>query len=264
MNKFLVKLLLIIFFIFKITLVRAHEMWLEPINFVPTINETLSAHIKVGQNFNGESYPYIKSETKSLKLFNQQKIIKLKHRDGDYPAIQSPMKQNGLYVLSYESIPEKVNYENFNKFKEFLEEQDIWNKWSKENPSYIISTINVIFTRYAKSLIQTGKSIDQDFNTQLLFEIIALENPYSAKNKEGIKVLLLYKNKPFANSLITVFNKINNITSKQKIITDAKGEAYIPLKKQGTYLLSAVHFIKNNNKDADWHSLWASLTFEKK
>ena len=53
MNKFLVKLLLIIFFIFQTTLVRAHEMWLEPINFTPTINETLSAHIKVGQNFNG-------------------------------------------------------------------------------------------------------------------------------------------------------------------------------------------------------------------
>ena len=166
--------------------------------------------------------------------------------------------------MSYESIPEKVNYENFNKFKEFLEEQDLWTKWSKENPSYINSTINEIYTRYAKSLIQTGKSNDQDFNTQLLFEIIALENPYSVKNKEGIKVLLLYKNKPFANSLITVFNKMNNNTSKQKIITDAKGVAYIPLKKQGTYLLSAVHFIKNNNKDADWHYLWASLTFEKK
>jgi hypothetical protein len=57
---------------------------------------------------------------------------------------------------------------------------------------------------------------------------------------------------------------MNNNTSKQKIITDAKGVAYIPLNKQGAYLLSAVHFIKNNNKNADWHSLWASLTFEKK
>ena len=262
MNKFLVKFLLIIFFIFQITIVRAHEMWLEPINFAPSINETLNAHIKVGQNFNGETYPYIKSETKSLKLFNQQKAIKLKHRDGDYPAIQSPIKQSGLYVLSYESIPEKVNYENFNKFKEFLEEQDIWNKWSKENPKYINTSINEIYTRFAKSLIYVENKSHQDFNTNLLFELIVLQNHNNYSDQKFIKVLLLYEGKPLQKSTITVFNKLNNNVNKFKVVTDKEGHVTIPINQKGIFLLSAVNYIKSKNKNADWHSLWASLTFE--
>ena len=264
MNKFLVKLLLIIFFIFQTTLVRAHEMWLEPINFTPTINETLSAHIKVGQNFNGESYPYIKSETKSLKLFNQQKLIKLKHRDGDYPAIQSLVKKKGLYVLSYESVPEKVNYSSFDQFKLFLEEQGIWESWSKENRSFINSVIKEIYTRYAKSLIQVGNTYEEDFNTGLPFELIALKNPYLPNNNQGIPVVLLYNNKPFPNSTLTIFKRKNNNISIDKITTDQNGKAFIKFGGGGIFLINAVHFIKNKKNNADWHSLWASLTFEKK
>lgn len=264
MNKFLVKLILILVCSWQAAMVQAHEMWLEPLNFFPNINEQLKVHIKVGQNFNGESYPYIQSETKSLQLFNQNKTITLKHRDGDYPAIQSIVQKNGLHVLSYESIPEKVNYESFDKFKQFLQEQDLWDKWSKENPSYINSTIKEVYTRYAKSLIQIGQSNDEDFNTKLPFEIIALQNPYSAKNEKGIKVLLLYQNKPFKNYLINVFIKLNSDITKYKFKTNNYGEVFIPLNKKGIFLLSAVHFIKNKDYNSDWHSMWASLTFENK
>ncbi len=33
--------------------------------------------------------------------------------------------------------------------------------------------------------------------------------------------------------------------------------------KKGAFLISAVHFKKSEIKNADWHSLWASLTFKK-
>jgi uncharacterized GH25 family protein len=112
-------------------------------------------------------------------------------------------------------------------------------------------------------LVQVGNKSEEDFNTGLPFELIAIDNPYKNKNAKGIYVLLLYQNKPFANSQIAVFNKLNNKVSIAKTTTDSDGKALISLENKGLYLVSTVHFIKAEKKNADWHSLWASLTFEK-
>jgi len=261
MNHFLAKLTVVLLFSSISLTSSAHELWLEPEAFITQPNSKLNAHIKVGQKFNGDKFPYLRSETKSLKLFLEQKSITLQPRDGDYPAIQSSLKKSGLHILSYQSVPEKVDYKNFEVFKSFLQDEGLWKKWSKENPDFINSDIKETYTRYAKSLIQVGAKPGEDFNTGLLFELIALNNPYGSENK--VEVLLLYKNKPFPNSQITIFNKTKNETTISKIRTNNDGKATIALEKKGAFLISAVHFKKSEIKNADWHSLWASLTFKK-
>ena len=120
MNNFIGKFIVICLLCTTPLAAFAHELWLEPEQFILQANTDLKADIKVGQQLNGNKYPYIKSETKSLKLFLKKKEIKLTHRDGDYPANQSPIKNEGLHILSYESVPEKVNYANFEIFKTFM------------------------------------------------------------------------------------------------------------------------------------------------
>ena len=153
MNYFLAKLILIISFSFTTITSSAHELWLEPETFITQPYSKLNTHIKVGQKFNGDKFPYLSSETKSLRLFLDQRPIILKPRDGDYPAIQSILKKSGLYVLSYESFPEKVDYKNFETFKTFLKEEGIWDSWNKKNSKFINSDISEIYTRYAKDTI---------------------------------------------------------------------------------------------------------------
>ena len=57
--------------------------------------------------------------------------------------------------------------------------------------------------------------------------------------------------------------KLENETTISKIRTNNDGKATIALEKKGAFLISAVHFKKSEIKNADWHSLWASLTFKK-
>ena len=261
MNHFLAKLTVVLLFSSISLTSSAHELWLEPEAFITQPNSKLNAHIKVGQKFNGDKFPYLRSETKSLKLFLEQKSITLKPRDGDYPAIQSPLKESGLHILSYESVPEKVDYKNFEVFKSFLQDEGLWKRWSKENPDFINSDIKETYTRYAKSLIQVGAKSGEDFNTGLLFELIALNNPY--KNTNEVEVLLLYDGKPNPNSQITTFHKNRNQTEITKTKTDSSGKATISIKNTGLFLLSSVYFKKSDIKNADWQSLWASLTFQK-
>ena len=261
MNHFLAKLTVVLLFSSISLTSSAHELWLEPEAFITQPNSKLNAHIKVGQKFNGDKFPYLRSETKSLKLFLEQKSITLQPRDGDYPAIQSLLEESGLHVLSYQSTPEKVDYKNFEVFKSFLQDEGLWKKWSKENPDFINSDINETYTRYAKSLIQVGSKPGEDFNTGLLFELIALNTPYT--NTDKIEVLLLYDGKPHSNSQITVFHKNNNQTSISKTKTNIHGKATISSEKTGRYLISSVYLKKKKSNKTKWQSLWASLTFQK-
>ena len=128
MKNLLKKIISLFVFYFYCTLSFSHELWLEPVNFNLKPNQILQTHIKVGQNFHGEKYPYIGAETIKLNLFHDTKIIQLKHRDGDYPAIQATLTKKGSYILAYESAPELLQYDNFDKFKSFLEEQGLWNQ----------------------------------------------------------------------------------------------------------------------------------------
>ena len=260
MKNLLKKIVAIFIFYFYCTLSFSHELWLEPIKFNLQPNDKLQAHIKVGQNFNGEKYPYIGAETVKLNLFQNQKAIKLKHRDGDYPAIQAVLSRKGSYVLSYESMPEFLEYENYEKFKSFLEEQGLWDK-NKYPPS---NKITEVYSRYAKSIITVGNAEGSDFQTNLLFEIVLQKSIRNLKDLSEIPVKLYYQNKPYTNCQITIFRSLNNNLDIYKIITDEKGEANISIKEGGTFLLSAVHFSNNQTGqfNANWKSLWASLTFE--
>ena len=123
------------------SVLSAHEMWLEPENFILKKNTELRVNIKVGVDLAGDSYPYIRSETKNLRLFLDKTQIKLKHRDGDYPAIKSLLKKDGLYILSYQSSSEKVSYKSFSQFKSFLIEQNLWDYWSTKYPELINTQI---------------------------------------------------------------------------------------------------------------------------
>ena len=260
MKNLLKKIISLFVFYFYCTLSFSHELWLEPVNFNLKPNQILQTHIKVGQNFHGEKYPYIGAETIKLNLFHDTKIIQLKHRDGDYPAIQATLAKKGSYILAYESAPELLQYDNFDKFKSFLEEQGLWNQEKYTSSDKISES----YTRYAKSIITAGNAPGSDFKTGLLFELVVLNSISNLRNQSDIPVKLYYQDKPYANCQITMFRLFQNNLDIYKIATNDKGEAKIPMKEGGKFLLNAVYFSKNDNKqiNADWKSLWASSTFE--
>ncbi len=239
-----------------------HELWLEPKKFHLQTNEKLEVHIKVGQNFNGDNFPYISKETAKLNLFFDKKKIILKHRDGDYPAIQANVAQKGAYILTYESAPEILEYNNFEKFKLFLQEQGLWNK------HIFVQTDNIIesYTRFAKSIIRVGDSNGSDFKSDLIFELVLQDPIEKLKINSIIRVKLFYQDQPYKNSQITIFRTRQNKLDTYKVITNNNGEALVPTKDGGVFLLSAVKILKNNQKQnkAEWNSLWASVTFEVK
>ncbi|MDB4083417.1 DUF4198 domain-containing protein [Candidatus Pelagibacter sp.] len=244
--------------------VHAHELWLEPINFNFNNKELFKTNINIGQDFMGSPFGFYSPNKKSLYLENRNKVTKLSQRDGDFPAIQMLISEQGFHVLNYETNNKFLKYDSVEKFEDFVKEQGLQSTIDKFDRNKI-PTEN--YRRFAKVLITDGNNGFFIQKSKLDFEIIALSTPYKLKNS-FFEFQLFEKNKPLANWQITIFSKDANNTYKEKIKTNSNGVGKIRTIENRTYLLSAVKLNKANyfqklKFKSDWFSLWASLVIKK-
>lgn len=244
--------------------VYAHELWLEPINFNFNNKELFKTNINIGQDFMGSPFGFYSPNKKSLYLENRNKVTKLSQRDGDFPAIQMLISEQGFHVLNYETNNEFLKYDSVKKFEDFVKEQGLQSTIDKFDRNKI-PTEN--YRRFAKVLITDGNKGFFIQKSKLDFEIIALSTPYKLKNS-FFEFQLFEKNKPLGNWQITIFSKDENNTYKEKIKTNSNGVGKIRTIENRTYLLSAVKLNKANyfqklKFKSDWFSLWASLVIKK-
>jgi hypothetical protein len=257
---FFVIIFLVIFLKFK---AQSHELWLEPINFNFNNKELFKTNINIGQDFTGSPFGFYNPSKKSLYLENKDKVTKLLQRDGDFPAIQILISEQGFHVLNYETNNELLKYETVEKFEDFIKEQGLQKTINKLDKNKI-PTEN--YRRFAKVLITDGNDGFFIQKPKLDFEIIALNAPYELKNSL-FEFQLFEKNKPLGNWQITIFSKDENNTYKEKIKTNSNGVGKIRTIENRTYLLSAVKLNKANylqklRYKSDWFSLWASLVIK--
>ena len=244
--------------------VHAHELWLEPINFNFNNKELFKTNINIGQDFMGSPFGFYNPNKKNLYLENKNKVTQLSQRDGDFPAIQMLISEQGFHVLNYETNNEFLKYDSVEKFEDFVKEQGLQSAINKFNRNKI-PTEN--YRRFAKVLITDGNKGFFIQKPKLDFEIIALNTPYELKNS-FFKFQLFEKKKPLGNWQITIFSKDENNTYKEKIKTNSNGVGKIRTIENRTYLLSAVKLDKANYLQklkfkSDWFSLWASLVIKK-
>ena len=264
LKQFLYLFVIIFLVTFLKIKVHAHELWLEPINFNFNNKELFKTNINIGQDFMGSPFGFYSPNKKSLYLESRNKVTQLSQRDGDFPAIQMLITEQGFHVLNYETNNEFLKYDSVEKFEDFVKEQGLQNTIDKFDRNKI-PTEN--YRRFAKVLITDGNKGFFIQKSKLDFEIIALSTPYNLKNS-FFEFQLFEKNKPLGNWQITIFSKDENNTYKEKIKTNSNGVGKIRTIENRTYLLSAVKLNKANyfqkiKFKSDWFSLWASLVIKK-
>jgi len=264
LNQILYFFVIIFLVIFLKIKVHAHELWLEPINFNFNNKELFKTNINIGQDFMGSPFGFYSPNKKNLYLENINKVTKLSQRDGDFPAIQMLISEQGFHILNYETNNEFLKYDSVEKFEDFIKEQGLQSTINNIDRNKI-PTEN--YRRFAKVLITDGNKSFFIQKPKLDFEIIALDTPYELKNNI-FKFQLFEKKKPLGNWQITIFSKYENNIYKEKIKTNSNGVGKIRTVKNRTYLLSAVKLNKANYLQklkfkSDWFSMWASLVFKK-
>lgn len=228
-------------------------------------SDEIKAELKVGQEFNGASYPYRPSQIERFDLVADG-TVEVEARIGDNPALDMVSPTEGLVVVVHETKDNRLTYTEFEKFEKFVAHKAFPNL-IEEHDKRGLSRERFVesYRRYAKALVAVGNGAGADAPVGMKTEIVALANPYTDALTE-MPVHVLLDGAPRRNTQVELFEKSADgevdITLHQ---TDAEGKAVLPVKPGYSYLVDAVwaEALPNNDSDngAVWKTHWAALTF---
>ena len=245
----------------------AHDFWIEPSTFRPNVGENVTARLWVGPHLQGEPFARFSKLIVTFALFSDAGTTPLVGRDGDDPAGSVRISSPGLQFIGYRSHDYGVSIDAA-KFEDYLKEEGL------EEISKIRATrgetqkpAREVFSRAAKALLDAGTPPGKtakgfDRNLKFTLELILDRNPYTAAAGQTMPFRLLYEGKPLSGALVQALSRAHpekGVAAR----TDAKGRVALNLDASGFWMVKAVHMIPApKGVDADWQSLWASLTFE--
>lgn len=248
---------------------KGHEFWIDPEAHQVEPGATVVAAIRVGQDYEGSSYSYVPRNFRRFDYAFGDKVLPVEGTMGDRPAATIPVSGEGLMVLIHATTDTTLGWSDWEKFVKFVEHKDAaWVLEAHAARGLTEEDRREVYSRYAKSLVAVGDGTGTDFETGLLTEIVALENPYTGDMSDGIDVKVLYQGAPRAETQIEVFEKAaDQSVSIFTVQTDAKGTATVPVKPGYRYMLDSVVLREPEadvaaEKNVQWESLWANLTFQ--
>ena len=246
------------------TAVAAHDMWIEPTGFKPTIGRTVGFRLRVGQDFQGDPLPRDPNLIERFIVVDGTTMTPVVGRDGADPAGLMRVASPGLLVAGYHSKPSPVVLQA-PKFNEYLTEEGLESIAAlRAKRGETSAEAREVFVRCAKSLLLAGPAdaAQQDRVLGLPLELVADRNPYLMTIGQSLGVRLLYGDQPLSGALVVALNQRDPM-ARVAARSDKAGHVTLKLSQPGPWLIKAVHMIPAPpGSDSQWASFWASLTFE--
>jgi uncharacterized GH25 family protein len=242
----------------------AHDFWIEPSSFRPATGELLNIGLRVGEHFVGEAVVRDPKRMERLVILSDGDPKPVPGVDGEDPAGIVRPDEPGVHIIGYRSKHSSIELEA-DKFEAYLREEGIESiieERAKRGESS--KPGREIYSRCAKSLIAVGGDSKGDHKRSLDFrlELFIEQNPYATRTADAFDVKLIFEGKPLSGTRVAAIHRDDG---KRMISgrTDRDGLVRLTLERPGVWLIKSVHmFPAAEGKDADWQSLWASLTFE--
>lgn len=245
------------------TTAQAHDFWIEPSSFTPRPGDAVTLRLLVGERFAGESVPRSEEMIARFVVAGPSGETAVRGREGADPAGIASLAAPGLYVAGYRSRPSAIELEA-GKFESYLESEGLQSvsrlraaRGESDKPA------RERYSRCARALIAVGPDAARGADAPLGFtlELVAERNPYALAPGDELPLRLTYDGEPIAGVLVTALNQ-DTPAATVAARTDRDGRVALRLAAPGTWLVKAVHMIAlPPGEDADWESLWASLTF---
>ena len=241
--------------------VLAHEFWIEPHDFTVAPEHAIQADIRIGQDFKGDAFPYISSRFTAFKHYDH-----LGETDVDGVTGDLTPRSEGLNIFTYVSVAERIRFQDWDKFASYLELEGLTTIPARHDVRGLSRDDGrELYTRCAKTLVSVGDTTaDQDRATGMRLELVAGQNPQMLSAGTEMSFSLLWEGEPLADTQVALFRRgeTGDDATRTLARTDVNGQASFTLPASGTYLAASVHMIEAPaDRNADWQSYWASLTF---
>lgn len=242
----------------------AHDFWIEPSSFRPAAGTTVSVRLWVGERLEGDPVPRSFGRIERFVWRGPSGEAPIDGVEGADPAGLLRVPRRGLLTIAYRGRRSAITLAPA-KFDAYLAEEGLDRVLHHRRQRGDAGREGrEVFSRCAKALIQVegsrGGGSDQPLG--LTLELVAETNPYRLRAGEDLTVRLLYEGRPLAGARLAA---VSRTSPDQTIVerTDPEGRARLHLDRPGMWLIKAVHMVEApRGLDAEWESLWASLTFE--
>jgi len=241
----------------------AHDFWVQPSTFTPKAGDLVQLHINVGHCDQPEAFPRNSQRIERFVLVNADSEVDVPGQDGKDPVGFVRPEKDGLHIVVYDSNHARSDLEP-TKFESYLREEGLESIIAQRAKRGESSKNGVeIYSRCAKSLISVGgEATGSDRALGLKLELIAGVNPATLKPGDELPLTLLFDGKPVEGVKVAAKN-VKNPTGAAIARTNKDGKVRLKLADAGAWLITAVHMVPApKDANADWESLWASLTFE--
>jgi hypothetical protein len=239
------------------------DQFLMPENFFLHKGDKFNLHLLSGESLIKErEVPYDAKQTNKFVIYEGKKKTDLTTivKNDASPLLNYKMDNSGLALVQMNT--NELNDIAREDFLPYLTEQgydEIADKLKNSNALNFTEKYN----RYLKTLIRVDNEGGSEFSKVLgdEFEIILKKNPYKLNYGDDLTATVLFKGKPFAGSVELFIKTQSGNVYPQKLTSDAAGQVYFNMSREGIYLLRATKFEESKSKDADYQSWVASYTF---
>jgi Domain of unknown function (DUF4198) len=224
----------------------AHDFWIEPSTFQPAAATTITASLRVGEDFAGDPVPRSAALVERFVVrdaASERPVIGIENRDpAGFVRVGS-----GTSVIHYRSKASTLE-QTPEKFAQFLAEEGL------EHVARASGRVQrERFYRFAKTIVGRGAGFDATFGDRL--ELVPLLDP---RTSDIVSMRLLFEGKPLSNALVTAIARDDGRRICAR--TDRGGNVALGLPRNDVWLVKSTHLVAAGN---EWESLWASVTFSR-
>jgi uncharacterized GH25 family protein len=249
----------------------AHEFWIDTTLSQATLDENISADLRVGEDLSGTALPYLDKTIEAMTHVAPSSSGPIEARLGDLPAITDvALKEDGLHILTVVTRLAYIVFETLDEFETYLAYEGLAEIAALHRQRDLGETeIAEEYIRNARALVQVGpvREGDMDRATGMPFEIVVTGTPF-ATDKRSLTVHLTWQGVGVPDAQIAIFQRKDGRSAQGGTVrtlaqTDQDGYAQFSLDGAGQYLLNAVRAEPVEGPGSVvWQSHWASLAFD--
>ena len=259
----LLRALLLLGAVIGVQAAAAHAFWLVPHGPRPDAGEQVAFDLRIGAELPGERTPRLDGLVDYFTLFDTQGSEPVRGRKNAVPVGHVRVRQPGAAVAALRTLPRPTDM-TAPEFEKYVDEEAMgWQIPDWRSHLSPAAKIRDEFSRCAKSvLLVGGSSAGFDRVTGMPFELTPQTDPLQMGPGKTFGVRLFLKGQPASGYWVKARPIDGAAPVTLRARTDAAGMVRFTLPRDGLWLFDTVHIGPSASLDADWESLWASLTID--
>lgn len=246
----------------------AHDLWLEPSDATPPAATAVTVDVRVGDAFPGEALPWRPAVTVRFAVVGAAGERDVEPLAGT-PAARFAAPPGDLAVVfrSGETAIELAA----ERFAGYLAEEGLEAvAAAREARGAAHLPGREVYSRSVKALLRVGGAAGggaaggtsaHSRPTGLDLELVPAVSPYDLAPGDELELTLLWHGEPLPGALVeAVARAAPEAVYRRR--TDERGTVRLPVGAPGFWRVAVVHMLEAEGREADWRSVWSTLTFE--